>query len=355
MLKKAAVISVIILAAAAVSCRKVPVPQDSAAVGIYFTTEVNEITKSLFTPENFHTEGNTIKVFDLFTSGGNSSLYIDGVDARCTADGQWPLEQVYYWTYGGMHAFMSHTVKDGLSGISVDKEGMTVTGWVNSLDNQFDLMYATSVRDLDVEKTAGRDPHRPVELQFKHLFAAVGVSFRNISSMPYTVTDWYFQGISDKGTVVIPFKAGVPDITLDIPDQNAHLYDDVDEGVIRSKSLDSEGGVYYPYKAEGTGENSTGASEYVLVWPHSYEELSDAVFHFVYYSGDQVGEGTAEDLDKQPGKQEITLKLGGDACDFIVNEWKPGTRYMYNITISDNKIYFEVRIVPWINDDVILD
>ena len=73
------------------------------------------------------------------------------------------------------------------------------------------------------------------------------------------------------------------------------------------------------------------------------------MFHFVYYSGDQVGEGT------QPGKQEITLKLGGDACDFIVNEWKPGTRYMYNITISDNKIYFEVRIVPWINDDVILD
>ena len=36
-----------------------------------------------------------------------------------------------------------------------------------------------------------------------------------------------------------------------------HLYDDVDpEGVIRSKSLDSEGGVYYPYKAEGTGDHA---------------------------------------------------------------------------------------------------
>ena len=371
-------LSSVIVILTGLSCSRTEVESTGIAgrdIPISFSAGVEE-TKSLFTPENFSRAGHKIAVFDVFDG---EQLYMGSIDGQgkgtpviYTSSPEtspyWSTDGNYFWTPSGTHNFFAYSTyyakdpdngadkpaslpEDKVSFLTEQEDSMKISDWNLSIENQFDFLYATHSRNM-----SETDPYRPVELQFKHLFAAVGVSFRNISSISYTVTDWYFQGISDKGMVVIPFKAGEPDITLHEPDQNAHLYDDVDpEGVIRSKSLDSEGGVYYPYKAEGTGENSTGASEYVLVWPHSYEELSDAVFHFVYYSGDQEGEGTAEDLDKQPGKQEITLKLGGEACDFIVNEWKPGTRYMYNITISDNKIYFEVRIVPWINDDVILD
>lgn len=334
MLKKAAVISGIAIAAAAVSCRKVPVPQDSAAVGIYFTTEVNEITKSLFTPENFHTEGNTIKVFDLFTSGGNSSLYIDGVDAQCTADGQWPLDQVYYWTYGGMHAFMSHTVKDGLSGISVGKEGMTVTGWVNSLDNQFDLMYATSVRDLDVEKTAGRDPHRPVELQFKHLFGAVSVQIRNlytVSGNDIKVTDCYFTGLQTEGSVTLDFDGN-------LSEQQTSVVSDDDDTQFRVS-----GNMSVPQGDAGLNmysqQKQVGEDGFFLVWPHKTPQLQDVVLHVKY-------EANGDSYEKE-------IHVYDAATTF--NSWESGHRYSYTLSIQDNTIVFEAEVVEWINDDVILE
>ena len=178
MLKNTAFILLTLIAAASFSCRKTSIPQEEATVGISFSAGVEQ-TKGLFTPENFNTAGNTIEVYDLYTAGTHSSIYIDGADAVCNASGLWPLERSYYWTYSGVHSFLSHTSEDGLSGVSVNVDGMRVD-WNCSLDNQFDLRYASSVRDLDMEKDEGRNPYRAVALQFNHFFTAVSLHVRNI-------------------------------------------------------------------------------------------------------------------------------------------------------------------------------
>lgn len=368
MLKNTAFILLTLIAAASASCRKTSIPQEEATVGISFSAGVEQ-TKGLFTPENFSRTGHKIAVFDVLDG---SRLYMGsiagngkgaGVEYECKGDPYWDATNkvTYYWTPTGVHDFFAYSTyyagaddndknakypEKCISFSSEPPYSLTISDWELSIDEQFDFLYATHSRSMSEP-----DPHRPVELQFQHLLSAVGVSFRNVSPVEYTVTDWYFCGISNTGTAEIPFGTGIPVITLS-PAQDGPLFEDVDsEGKIQRKKIGQGDGLYYPYRGAGI----VGDSEYILVWPHSFDELKDAVFHFVYYPGDQIGEGTAEDLEKQEGKQKIELKMGGDDCDFDVNEWKPGTKYMYNITISDSKIYFDVEIVPWIVDDVILD
>ena len=38
-----------------------------------------------------------------------------------------------------------------------------------------------------------------------------------------------------------------------------------------------------------------------------------------------------------------------------VNNWRAGRKYIYNINIHDNRISFSVKVVPWIEDEIILD
>ena len=353
------------------SCSRTEVETSDSGGGevpISFSAGVED-TKALFTPENFSRTGHKIAVFDVLDG---SRLYMGsiagngkgaGVEYECKGDPYWDATNkvTYYWTPTGVHDFFAYSTyyagaddndknakypEKCISFSSEPPYSLTISDWELSIDEQFDFLYATHSRSMSEP-----DPHRLVELQFQHLLSAVGVSFRNVSPVEYTVTDWYFCGISNTGTAVIPFGTGTPVITLS-PAQDGPLFEDVDsEGKIQRKKIGRDDGLYYPYRGAGI----VGDSEYILVWPHSFDELKDAVFHFVYYPGDQIGEGTAEDLEKQEGKQKIELKMGGDDCDFDVNKWKPGTKYMYNITISDSKIYFDVEIVPWIVDDVILD
>lgn len=350
------------------SCSRTEVETSNPGGGevpISFSAGVED-TKALFTPENFSRSGHKIAVFDVLDG---SQLYMGsidgngkgaGVEYECKGDPYWDADGTYYWTPTGVHDFFAYSTyyaraddndknaeypEERIS-FSSEPYSLKISDWELSIDEQFDFLYATHSRSMSEP-----DPHRPVELQFQHLLSAVGVSFRNVSPVEYTVTDWYFRGISNTGTAVIPFGTGTPVITLS-PAQDGPLFEDVDlDGEIQRKKIGQGDGLYYPYRGAGI----VGDSEYILVWPHSFDELKGAVFHFVYYPGAQIGDGTAADLENQEGKQVIELKMGGDDCDFDVNEWMPGTKYMYNITISDSKIYFDVEIVPWIVDDVILD
>ena len=363
-------LSSVIVILTGLSCSRTEVESTGIAgwdIPISFSAGVEE-TKSLFTRENFSRAGHKIAVFDVFDG---EQLYMGSIDGQgkgtpviYTSSPEtspyWSTDGNYFWTPSGTHNFFAYSTyyakaddndknaeypEERIS-FSSEPYSLKISDWALSIDEQFDFLYATHSRSMSEP-----DPHRPVELQFQHLLSAVGVSFRNVSPVEYTVTDWYFRGISNTGTAVIPFGTGTPVITLS-PAQDGHLFDDVDsEGKIQRVKIGQGDGLYYPYRGAGI----VGDSEYILVWPHSFDELKGAVFHFVYYPGAQIGDGTAEDLEKQEGKQDIELKMGGDDCDFDVNEWKPGTKYMYNITISDSKIYFDVEIVPWIVDDVILD
>ena len=51
-----------------------------------------------------------------------------------------------------------------------------------------------------------------------------------------------------------------------------------------------------------------------------------------------------------------TIKLSGADSPYKVNNWAAGSVYKYYITVSDDKISLSViRVIDWIDDDVILE
>lgn len=349
-------------------------------IPISFSASVDDArSKSIFTPENFSRPGHEIAVLDILDDG---TFHIgDDESGKVTpatyisqdqSSPYWSDGQTYYWTPSGVHNFFAYATyyepdpdnnRDKVNEIGdirfeKDEQGsysLILEDYAMSVKEQFDFIYARHRRDM-----ADPNPHRDVELEFKHLFAAVGFTFSYISSADtkLTVADWYFTGLKNQGTATIPLTEGtqdaiISDLTsaMDEYGQNRQFADVSSDGYIQKESINI-GESFNPYFER----LKVGSSEYILIWPQTFTDLSDVEFHFRYAYKDLKGDNwTEEKLDSDKDIIEHTLKMGGDDCDFDINRWEAGTKYMYNITISDNKIYWDVNIVPWITDDVILD
>ena len=247
----------------------------------------------------------------------------------CDASGLWTLEKSYYWTYSGIHSFLSHTSEDGLSGVNVNVDGMRVD-WNCSLDNQFDLMYASSVRDLDMEKEEGRNPYRAVELQFNHFFTAVSLHVRNLYTVPGSDIEGfkcYFTGLQTEGSAGLDFEGN-----LSGPETSAG---ESPQFEVSGMTIPQNAGETNVYSLKG----GVGEGGFFLVWPHGTPQLQGVALHIEYTVN---GHRYTKDI---PVYEAATS----------FNSWESGHRYSYTLSIQDNTIVFEAEVVEWINDDVILE
>ena len=348
-------------------------------IPISFSASIDENrSKGIFTPENFSRPGHEIAVLDILDDG---TFHIGGVNdgrevtpatytSQDPSSPYWSDGKTYYWIQG-VHNFFAYATyyepdpdnnrdkENKISNIRFEKDGqgsysLILEDYAMSVKEQFDFIYARHRRDM-----ADPNPYRDVELEFKHLFAAVGFTFSYISSADtkLTVADWYFTGLKNQGTATIPLTEGtqdaiIPNLTsaMDEYGRNRQFTEVDSKGYIQKESINI-GESFNPYFER----QKVGSSEYILIWPQTFTDLSGVEFHFRYAYKGLDGNWTEEKLDSDKDIIEHTLKMGGDDCDFDINRWEAGTKYMYNITISDNKIYWDVNIVPWITDDVILD
>jgi hypothetical protein len=108
-----------------------------------------------------------------------------------------------------------------------------------------------------------------------------------------------------------------------------------------------------PNKELKTGESYViysdyGAGQAFLIWPHTIADFANASFTINYNLGQNSGNWNAA-TDK-------TIKLSGADSPYKVNNWAAGSVYKYYITVSDDKISLSViRVIDWIDDDVILE
>ena len=339
-------------------------------------------SKAALTPENFAREGNLIKVYDRYTThedidavtgqdkDGYIDTYIDGCVARYFgtipegADANWNFIENenpsdlkdYYWTATGTHCFTAFTWQyyNGVKDLRLDKmadlhetksdetdpdgfeTGITynprlgtvvIKDWELSQTNQFDFCYATHTRKMD-DPDDIRDPHRSVELQMKHLFAAV--QFRIMNLMPYEITfnSLNVSGMYNTGSVTIGNDGNLSHLSTDNSGSRSftvapyyHLASGKDYNAFANYFNDTN--------------NFIGTDGNILIWPHSGDELKTVTMDV----------STSE-------KTETGISL------FIKNQverWEAGRKYIYTINIADNKISFSAEVVPWINDDIILE
>ena len=336
---------------------------------ISFELDVESQTKSLINPDsqtlNFHTAGSEITMYDVYTPTdkdvnvqdlSNLVQYLDEQNLKCIGT-DWIFtkrqsneEEVKIpWTKTGLHDFFAHNSCDASSGqeipyavgySSFEDDAANTTGQhqyfripasgditLTTSDNQFDFLYSSQHREVAV------DGFQPVEMSFKHLFAAVYFEVKNISNQQMRLNSFSLGGIKDKGNAEVAYNGNVS-LNLSATQANSQF--------AKNPSLQlNAGATHVLYDDSGIGQA-------FLIWPHSTTDFANASFTIKYNLGKKGSNWNSETTK--------TVKLSGADSPYKVNNWAAGTVYKYYITISDDMISLSViRVVDWINDDVILE
>lgn len=299
---------------------------DGYDVPIFFSAGAE--SKSAVTGDSeLNTAGNRLTVYDVHTLGGESSLYIDGLDYTCSAGG-WSSSPVKYWTKSGTHYFAvynSYSQADGVSAPEVnfvrETRSMMISDWAIDGTNQFDFMYAYATRSMDEP-----NPYRPVALQMKHILCAVQFNVINlILGSDVTFNSFSLSGLHNTGSAEI-----TPDGITTAVGPGTSDFSTGDENVPLGYNV--------PFSVF-SGRQTFGQDGTILIWPHSADRFGNLSASLSY---------TVEG-DYFPTVRTI------DISALETNNWRSGYRYIYNIYIKDNRISFEVKVVDWIYDDIILD
>ncbi|MBO5815336.1 MAG: fimbrillin family protein [Bacteroidales bacterium] len=301
-------------------------------------------TKALITPGNLNTSGSRMIVYDVHQKENGLDQYMDDQYMEYR-DGQWNFTNTARgeviqipWTKKGVHNFFAYNTYDAAAskplpvtvGYTSFEDNSSYTAkqqylqipsdgnWTLTKDNQFDFIYASATRDV---ATGG---YAPVPMEFKHLFAAVTVEVKNVSSADITLNRLSFSNIKTSGNANVPFQGNVS-YTL-AASSGTGLFPETPGQTI------ARGGSCSLYASYGEG----GA---FLIWPHSAPDLVNATIELTYRQGSSNSTASVN-LAENP-----TIKT-----------WAAGNKYIYKIDISDNYISFDViRVVDWINDDIILE
>lgn len=361
---------VLICLAALASCVKteVCVQPEEGAVPILFSADAGQVQESglnassksiVSTPDGLNQPGNKLRVYDKHSIGANSSMYIDGLDYVYGNSG-WAVDPQKYWTKQGVHEFTvynSHMTASTYGGSATDPgrdapnvdydkatKSLKITRWQLSPDNQYDFMYAHATRDM-----AQPNPYAPVPLQMKHLLCAVQINITDLvtkqtvdgnkQTPTYRIDNFSIKGFRDMATnVEIPFSED-PVITLESIPSTLFYEPDM-------KNIKLEYGKEHNVFAG----DKYGADGCLLFFPHQKEQFASVSATFTYTESRWVRQLFWWREETQ--KHTITINFAEKGT---ANNWRAGYKYIYNFYIQENNITFDVSVVPWVIDDVILD
>lgn len=333
-------IIIVIAVLMAASCSK-QVVEDSAAEYIRLDAGVAPTKALIESSSALRASGNELTLYDVHTKAdGTLFQYMTG--QKVTSDGsRWGFVDgsgnavEIPWTKRGFHHFLAYVSRYGTEDI-LDKSltvGYEAPGEGEDAQDHkivipagggkftitpslgYDFMYASAARNVVMQGTG------TVQLKMKHLFAAVTFQIQNMSGSQMTINSFELDGMRVTGSAVIGHEK-VPVITLDeAPDASG--FDVSNQSVAAAMGS--------TYKLHG-GD--------FLIWPHISDYYADLSFSLTY----TLGSGDSA----EPVKLQLTT------ANPKVISWDAGCRYIYTITISDQILFDVVKVVDWINDDVIL-
>lgn len=321
----------------AAGCSKPAIDLDSGIPMIFGAEEAVAESRTLLDGTSVNQDGNQLTVYDRYTpENGNAVTYMDGTEVICNGS-VWTYSPLKYWTKTGKHSFMAYLSKhndiQNYPTVTYSDEteildiGSDMSPWEITIENQFDFLYSCYTRYMNE-----LNPHRPVEFQLNHLLCAV--QFNVVNLMP--LDEVTFNGFSLKEV----YHTGYAVIEKDeSADKNA---------VVNINTKDNTTVHYYNNASQSIGFNNTlnvfagvgkvGEDGYLLLWPHDTKHFTGAKAVISYKYGSIVVENKEIDLSAAETKS-----------------WHPGDRYVYNFYIQDNRISFDVKVVPWVVDDVIIE
>ena len=130
----------------AVSCKK-STPEAPEGIPMSFGTAAVSRAGNLVDSENINQADNQLTVYDLYTTSGQSVLYMNAATpVTCDGSGNWTYSPLKYWTETGTHAFTAYLSKQyGVTNyptVTYDQtsNALSISQWEITPDNQFDFL-----------------------------------------------------------------------------------------------------------------------------------------------------------------------------------------------------------------------
>ena len=302
-------------------------------------------------------------VWGYYYAGGTYTTFDDGQlymnNVTVSYDGNlsgWAPATSYYWPKNGSLTFIAYspaTVK-ATAEVTVDKAGIHIKKYTVDADaaKQVDLLFSEraynkkSVDDYtpgsgetDKDPSVTDDRYAGVHLSFKHALSSILFTARTkgtYTGTTITLKEISLLNIKSKGT----FNQTLKDTDGETTDANAEVWAAQSQPknyVISGLNQVLDANAYYPStngKGDPAVEGGLRKSDFILL-PQKFEEMYDIPTIQVKYT---IQSPNSAPIDQV---QEVALKhlTGG--------EWKWGHRYIYNIIIALDKIYFEPYVTPW--------
>lgn len=292
-----------------------------------------------------------------YTTFAGGQPYMNNVTVSYDSDlGGWAPATSYYWPKNGSLTFIAYSpasVKE-TEEVTVTKAGIQINGYNVDTDaaNQVDLLFSERAYDkksvddgyvedgeTDADPSVTYDSYAGVHLSFKHALSSILFSARTkdtYDGTTITLKEISLLNIKSKGT----FNQNLKDANGETTAADAELWvgqSELKNYVISGLNQVLDANPYYP-STKGTG-NPTVAdglrkSDFILL-PHEFEE------NIGYIPTIQV-KYTIKSPDSAPIDQVQEVSLV-----HLTGEWKWGHRYIYNLIIALDKIYFEPYVTPW--------
>lgn len=296
-----------------------------------------------------------------YTTFDDGQLYMNNVTV--SYDGNlsgWAPATSYYWPKNGSLTFIAYspaTLK-ATEDITVGATGIQIKDYNVDTDaaKQVDLLFSEraynkeSVDDnISGSGETGEYPsvtddrYAGVHLSFKHALSSILFTARTkgtYTGTTITLKEISLLNIKSSGY----FSQKLKDANGETTAANAEVWsgqNEPEDYVISGLNQVLDANAYYP-STNGTGSPTVAdglrKSDFILL-PQKFEAYDPIPTIQVKY--------TIESPDSDPidQVQDVSLRT-------LTEEWKWGYRYIYNIIIALDKIYFEPYVTPWTDASV---
>ena len=296
-----------------------------------------------------------------YTSFAGGQLYMNDVTVSYDDDlGGWAPATSYYWPKNGSLTFIAYSpaTLNETGKVTVGATGIQINGYKVDATQQVDLLFSERTynqQKSSMDETAGSDTtggtpdveddaYKGVHISFKHALSSILFSARTketYTGTTITLKEISLLNIKSKGT----FNQNLKDANGETTAANAELWSGQKEPnnyVISGLNQVLDANAYYPSingKSSPAVANGLRKSDFILL-PQKFDSYAPFPTIQVKY--------TIQSPDSAPidQVQEVSLR---NLTEELGQEWKWGHRYIYNIIIALDKIYFEPYVQDWVD------
>ena len=336
-------------------------PQSQKAREINFNTVANKATRAPITGTTYSYNCPAFGVFAYYLASGNWNTaaanssavsymnnvtvsFDDGIDI-------WKPSSTYYWPLQGKLTFIAYSPAVGETGAptsaTFSNAGLlTLSGFtVNStVADQVDLLYSS----INADKEANEAPYvdagnyknsgevTGVNIKFKHALSQVIFKAK-------AADDVYAAGLSFKiDSIVVNAPSTATSMTVSNPADNDESATITTWNSPSTPANFVVSGAAFPEAANTylTDEFSDPIGDALLMIPLTSFEGTNYNVRVRY---------TLYRLDGNVNLGSKAVNIKFDDVDDVVTAWQAGKKYVYNLTIDLQKIYFNPTITDWVD------